>query len=88
MIRQLERAANAVAGGAEATAIKLATIRGRTDVLTGCTSTAQSTANTFAHAADKFTQSAQGIGTQVREYGKLADQACAAAQEARAMSTA
>ena len=85
MIRQLERAANAVAGGAEATAIKLATIRGRTDALTGRSSAAQSTANTFAHAADKFTQSAQGIGTQVREAGKLADQACAAAQEARAI---
>ena len=84
MIRQLERAANAVAGGAEATAIKLATIRGRTDALTGRSSAAQSTANSFAHAADKFTQSAQGIGTQVREAGKLADQACAAAQEARA----
>ena len=84
MIRQLERAANAVAGGAEATAVKLATIRGRTDALTGRSSAAQSTANTFAHAADKFTQSAQGIGTQVREAGKLADQACAAAQEARA----
>src|SRR6476620_12559587 len=55
MIRQLERAANAVAGGAEATAIKLATIRGRTDALTGRSSTAQSTADTFAHAADKFT---------------------------------
>ena len=83
MIRQLERAANAVAVGAEATAVKLATIRGRTDALTEHTSTAQSTANTFAHAADKFTQSAQGIGTQVREAGRLADQACAAAQEAR-----
>ena len=69
MIRQLERAANAVAGGAEATAIKLATIRGRTDALTGRSSAAQSTANSFAHAADKFTQSAQGIGTQVREAG-------------------
>jgi methyl-accepting chemotaxis protein len=84
MIRQLERAANAVAGGAEATAARLATIRGRTDALTGRSSAAQSTANTFAHAADKFTQSAQGIGMQVREAGKLADQACEAAQEARA----
>ena len=84
MIRQLERAANAVASGAEATAIKLATIRGRTDALTGRSGAAQSTANSFTHAADKFTQSAQGIGTQVREAGKLADQACAAAQEARA----
>ena len=84
MIRQLERAANAVASGAEATAIKLGTIRGRTDALTGRSGAAQSTANSFTHAADKFTQSAQGIGTQVREAGKLADQACAAAQEARA----
>ncbi|MGO4513705.1 methyl-accepting chemotaxis protein [Bradyrhizobium sp. 2TAF36] len=84
MIRQLERAANSVAGGAEATAATLADIRGRTDALTGRTNAAQSTASTFAHAADKFTQSAQGIGAQVREAGKLADEASAAAQEARA----
>ncbi|MBR0718423.1 methyl-accepting chemotaxis protein [Bradyrhizobium liaoningense] len=84
MIRQLERAANSVAGGAEATATTLATIRARTDALTGRSSAAQSTATTFANAADKFTQSAQGIGAQVREAGKLADQASAAAQEARA----
>ena len=84
MIRQLERAANAVAGGAEATAATLADIRERTDALTGRTNAAQSTASTFAHAADKFTLSAQGIGAQVREAGKLADEASAAAQEARA----
>ncbi|MET4725258.1 methyl-accepting chemotaxis protein [Bradyrhizobium japonicum] len=84
MIRQLERAANSVAGGAEATAATLADIRERTDALTGRTNAAQSTASTFAHAADKFTLSAQGIGAQVREAGKLADEASAAAQEARA----
>src|SRR5438045_1991385 len=55
MIRQLERAANSVAGGAEATAATLSTIRQRTDVLTGRTSSAQSTATMFAQAADKFT---------------------------------
>src|SRR5882724_6379563 len=75
MIRQLERAANSVAGGAEATAATLADIRQRTDALTGRTNAAQSNASTFAHAADKFTQSAQGIGAQVREAGKLADEA-------------
>jgi methyl-accepting chemotaxis protein len=84
MIRQLERAATSVAGGAEATAATLADIRQRTDALTGRTNAAQSNASTFAHAADKFTQSAQGIGAQVREAGKLADEASAAAQEARA----
>ncbi|MET4261826.1 methyl-accepting chemotaxis protein [Bradyrhizobium sp. S3.12.5] len=84
MIRQLERAANSVAGGAEATAATLADIRQRTDALTGRTNAAQSNASGFAHAADKFTQSAQGIGAQVREAGKLADEASAAAQEARA----
>ncbi|MGY3342341.1 methyl-accepting chemotaxis protein [Bradyrhizobium sp. USDA 4472] len=83
MIRQLERAANSVAGGAEATAATLADIRRRTDALTGRTNAAQSNASGFARAADKFTQSAQGIGAQVREAGKLADQASAAAQEAR-----
>ena len=41
MIRQLERAANSVAGGAEATATTLSTIRQRTDALTGRTSAAQ-----------------------------------------------
>ena len=84
MIRQLERAANAVAGGAEATAATLSTIRQRTDALTGRTAAAQSTATTFSHAADKFTQSAQGIGAQVRDAGKLADQAGDAAREASA----
>jgi methyl-accepting chemotaxis protein len=84
MIRQLERAANSVAGGAEATAATLATIRQRTDALTGRTSAAQNTATTFSQAADKFTHSAQGIGAQVRDAGKLADQASAAAREASA----
>src|ERR1700712_3310286 len=84
MIRQLERAANSVAGGAEAAAATLSTIRQRTDALTGHTSAAQTTATTFSQSADKFTQSAQGIGAQVRAAGKLADEASAAAQEARA----
>ena len=82
MIRQLERAANSVAGGAEATAATLSTIRQRTDALTGRTSAAQTTATTFSQAADKFTHSAQGIGSQVRDASKLADQASAAAHEA------
>jgi methyl-accepting chemotaxis protein len=84
MIRQLERAANSVAGGAEATAATLSTIRRRTDALTSRTSAAQGTATTFSCAADKFTRSAQGIGAQVRDAGKLADQASAAAREASA----
>jgi methyl-accepting chemotaxis protein len=84
MIRQLERAANSVAGGAEATAATLSTIRQRTDALTNRTSAAQGPATTFSQAADKFTQSAQGIGSQVRDAGKLADQASDAAREASA----
>ena len=84
MIRQLERAANSVAGGAEATAATLATIRQRTDALTSRSSAARTTATTFSHAADKFTHSAEGIGAQVRDAGKLADQASEAAREAGA----
>ena len=84
MIRQLDRAAGAVAGGAEATAATLATIRQRTDALTGRSSAAQSTATTFSRAADKFTHSADGIGSQVRDAGRLADQANDAAREAMA----
>ena len=82
MIRQLERAADSVAGGAEATAATLSTIRQRTNALTGRTSAAQDTATSFSQAADKFTLSAQGIGSQVRDAGKLADQASAAARDA------
>ena len=82
MIRQLERAAGSVAGGAEATATTLSTIRLRTDALTGRTSAAQGTATTFSLAADKVAHSAEGIGSQVRDAGRLADQASAAAQEA------
>jgi methyl-accepting chemotaxis protein len=84
MIRQLERAANSVASGAEATAATLSTIRQRTDALTSRSSAAQDTATTFSQAADKFTHSAQGIGAQVRDAGKLADQASEAAREAGA----
>jgi methyl-accepting chemotaxis protein len=84
MIRQLERAAKAVESGAEATAGTLSDIRKRADALSGRSSTAQDTAATFAHAAERVTQSAQGIGAQVRGAGQLADQASAAAQEARA----
>ncbi|WP_420968708.1 methyl-accepting chemotaxis protein [Bradyrhizobium sp. B120] len=82
MIRQLERAAGSVADGAEATAAKLATIRARTDALTGRSSDAQSTATTFSEAADRFTHSAEGIGAQVRSASQLADDAAAAAREA------
>src|ERR1700730_17268661 len=83
MIRQLERAANSVAGGAEGTAATLSTIRQRTDALTGRTTAAQSTATTFSQAAEKFTHSAEGIGVQVRDASQLADQARPAAREAR-----
>src|SRR5258708_13386295 len=82
MIRQLERAAHSVADGAEATAATLSTIRQRTDALTGHTCAAQGTATTFSQAADNFTHSAQGIGSQVRNASKLADEASAAAEEA------
>jgi methyl-accepting chemotaxis protein len=82
MIRQLERAANSVAGGAEATASTLSTIRQRTDALTGRSTDARGTATSFSQAAEKFTQSAQGIESQVRDAGRLADQAAAAAREA------
>jgi methyl-accepting chemotaxis protein len=82
LIRQLERAAGSVAGGAESTAATLSTIRERTNILTGRTSAAQTTATSFARAADKFTHSAEGIGAQVRDAGRLADEAGAAAQEA------
>ena len=82
LVRQLEKAAGSVAGGAESTAATLTAIRDRTDALTDRSSSAQATATTFAHAADKFTNSAQAIGAQVRDASKLADEAGAAAHDA------
>lgn len=82
MIRQLERAANSVASGAQSTATTLSAIRHRADALTDRTSDAQATAETFSLSAEKFTQSAHGIGAQVRDASKLADEASAAAREA------
>ena len=83
-IRKLERAAHSVASGAEATALTLAAIRQRTDALSDRSGAAEGTASTFALTAEKFTQSAQGIGTQVRDASRLADLATTAATEARA----
>ena len=82
LIRQLERAAASVAGGADSTAATLTVIRARSDALAERTFAAQSTATTFSQAAEKFTHSAEGIGSQVRHASRLADEAGAAAQEA------
>jgi methyl-accepting chemotaxis protein len=82
MIRQLERAASSVAGGAEATAATLSAVRQRTDALSLRSNEAQSTAATFSQAAGKFADSAEGIGSQVRDAGRLADEAGAAAHDA------
>lgn len=82
MIRQLERAADSVASGAQSTAATLGAIRERTDALTKHSSTAAATAASFTDAADKFSHSADGINAQVRNAGQLADQASEAAREA------
>ncbi|RJF77163.1 methyl-accepting chemotaxis protein [Rhodopseudomonas palustris] len=84
LIRQLERAAHSVTTGVQSTTSTLHTIRERTDALTGHTSAAQTTAASFAQAADKFTHSAESICTQVRQASQLADDASAAAHEATA----
>ncbi|MFC0242245.1 methyl-accepting chemotaxis protein [Rhodopseudomonas telluris] len=84
LIRQLERAAQSVTTGVQATTTTLHTIRERTDALTGHTSAARATAVSFSEAADKFTHSAEGIGAQVRQASQLADDASAAAHEATA----
>ncbi|MGA9302788.1 MAG: methyl-accepting chemotaxis protein, partial [Bradyrhizobium sp.] len=84
MIRQLERAASSVAEGAEATATTLSAVRQRTDALSLRSSEAQSTATIFSQAAGTFADSAESIGSQVRDAGKLADEASAAAHDASA----
>jgi len=82
MIRQLERAAGAVSGGADSSAATLKAIRARAEALTQHTRSARQTAATFAEAADRFTHSAEGISSQVREASRLADEASAAASDA------
>lgn len=82
MIRQLERAANSVADGANATATTLSGIRERTGALADSTRTAQSTATGFSVAAQELIHSAESIGSQVGEAVKLANEASVAAQEA------
>jgi len=84
MVRQLERAAASVAGGAQSASQTLAAIRQRTDALTARASGARTTAESFSQATEHFTRSAHDIGTQVLDAGRLADQASAAANEASA----
>src|SRR5437764_7877 len=84
MVRQLERAAASVAGGAQSASETLAAIRQRTDALASRTSGARTTAESFSQAAQNFTRSANDIGTHVLDAGRLADEASAAAQEASA----
>jgi len=84
MVRQLERAATSVAGGAQSASHTLAAIRQRTDALNARAGGARTTAASFSQAAENFTRSANDIGTQVRDAGRLADEAGAAAQEASA----
>lgn len=85
LVRQLERAAHSVAGGAQSTAQTLSTIRGRAAALSGQIREAETTAATFTDVADAVTRSARGIGAQIGDAGQLADQAGAAAREASAM---
>jgi methyl-accepting chemotaxis protein len=82
LIRQLEKAAGSVSGGAESTAATVAAICARTDALADRSAGAQMTATTFAHAAGEFTRSAEAIGAQVRDAGRLADEAGEAARDA------
>ncbi len=84
MVRQLERAAASVAGGAQSASQTLAAIRQRTDALTARASGARTTAESFSQATEHFTRSAHAIGTQVLDAGRLADEASAAANEASA----
>jgi len=82
MVRQLERAAASVAGGAQSAAETLAQIRQRTDALTSRANGARATAETFSQTAQEFNRSADDIGTQVHDASRLADEAGAAAGEA------
>jgi methyl-accepting chemotaxis protein len=82
MIRDVQRAADAVRGGTRATADVLGTIRGQSESLAALTSQATENATHLAGATEEFATSSGEIGRQVREAGTLTEDAAHAAAAA------
>jgi methyl-accepting chemotaxis protein len=82
MIRDVQRAADAVRGGTRATADVLGTIRGQSGSLEEVAERATENAKHLAAATEEFAQSSGEIGHQIREAGTLTEDAGHAAAAA------
>jgi methyl-accepting chemotaxis protein len=82
MIRDVQRASDAVRGGTRATADMLGAIRGQSEQLATMAGQATEGATHLATATEEFAKSSDEIGRQVREAGTLTDDAGHAAAAA------
>jgi methyl-accepting chemotaxis protein len=82
MIRDVQRAADAVRGGTRETSEVLGTIRGQSESLAALAGQATDNATQLAGATEEFAQSSDEIGRQVREAGTLSEDAGHAAAAA------
>src|ERR1041385_2416340 len=82
MIRDVQRAADAVRGGTRETSQVLGTIRGQSESLAALAGQATDNATQLAGATEEFAQSSGEIGRQVREAGTLSEDAGHAASAA------
>jgi methyl-accepting chemotaxis protein len=82
MIRDVQRASDAVRGGTRTTSELLGVIRGQSGSLEALAEEATGNATHLASATEQFAQSSEEIGRQVREAGTLTDDAGHAAAAA------
>jgi methyl-accepting chemotaxis protein len=82
MIRDVQRASDAVRGGTRASAELLGTIRQQSETLADMAGQSTSNATHLAAATEEFAKSADEIGRQVRDAGALTDEAGEAAAAA------
>src|ERR1044071_5664451 len=82
MIRDVQRASDAVRGGTRATADMLGTIHGQSEELAALAGQSTENAHHLADATEEFAKSSNEIGRQVRDAGTLTDGAGGAAAAA------
>ena len=82
MIRDVQRAADAVRGGTRSSAETLGAIRAQSEQLAAMATQATEGAAHLASATEEFAKSSDEIGRQVREAGTLSDEAGVAATAA------
>src|SRR4051794_13905528 len=85
MIRDVQRAADAVRGGTRETAEVLGTIRGQSESLAALAGRATENASHLGGATEEFAQSSDEIGRQVREAGTLSEEAGHAAAAGKSL---